>query len=179
MLWRCGGTACAPRPQSALASRDGGASALAGFYAVQLALSSIDRLEVRGRDSAGLHLFVWDHGLELDEPELAARLAAWGEDLSTPPARCESPTAVSCRSCTRRRPRSASWATTRLRCALRSGTTVCCISLSLRLARVAVLGHTCWASVGIISEPNAHPVNSDEDTGDGTVDTEGRTSSPR
>ena len=65
---------------SALAGRDGGASALAGFYAVQLALSSIDRLEVRGRDSAGLHLFVWDHGLDLDDPELAVRLSARGKD---------------------------------------------------------------------------------------------------
>ena len=31
---------------------------------IQQALSAIDRLEVRGRDSAGLHVFVWDHGLD-------------------------------------------------------------------------------------------------------------------
>ena len=29
-------------------------------------------------------------------------------------------------------------------------------------ARVAILGHTRWASVGIISEPNTHPLNSYE-----------------
>src|SRR5690348_1361296 len=43
-----------------LAGRLAGPAALAAFTAVQMALSAIDRLEVRGRDSAGLHLTVWD-----------------------------------------------------------------------------------------------------------------------
>ena len=42
--------------------------AIEAFTSVQVALSALDRLEVRGRDSAGLHLFVHDHGLDLDDP---------------------------------------------------------------------------------------------------------------
>src|SRR5204862_4494074 len=34
-------------------------------------------------------------------------------------------------------------------------------------AECAVLGHTRWASVGIISQPNAHPLNQEEEAADG------------
>ena len=45
----------------ALAGRDASTSARAGYLSIQQALSAIDRMEVRGRDSAGLHVFVWNH----------------------------------------------------------------------------------------------------------------------
>src|SRR6266545_7814093 len=38
-------------------------SAIEAFTSVQVALSALDRLEVRGRDSAGLHVFVHHHAL--------------------------------------------------------------------------------------------------------------------
>ena len=36
------------------------------------------------------------------------------------------------------------------------------LALAADTAEVTVLGHTRWASIGIISQPNAHPMNSDE-----------------
>ncbi len=47
-----------------LAGRDAGTAAVQGYLSIQQALSAIDRLEVRGRDSAGLHVFVWNHDID-------------------------------------------------------------------------------------------------------------------
>ena len=53
------------RAVSGLAGPEPSPAALDGYLSIQIALSAIDRLEVRGRDSAGLHLLVRGHGLDL------------------------------------------------------------------------------------------------------------------
>jgi len=138
-------------------------SALAGYLAVQQALSALDRLEVRGRDSAGLHVLVWNHGLRDDDAMLAQNLASRGHD----------PLFVS--GSIRWRAGALSFVykaaaeigelgdnTAVIRKAVREDELLR-RALSHPSSRVAVMAHTRWASVGIISEPNAHPVNSDED----------------
>ena len=80
--------------------------------------------------------------------------------------RCAPPRVTSASS-TRRRPRSASSATTPPRCAPTSWPTTCCAcALAGERASALVLGHTRWASIGIISQPNAHPVDSLEVDGE-------------
>src|SRR5581483_5905177 len=63
----------AAREVTALAGGAEGDAALEAYWAIHVALSSIDRLEVRGRDSAGLHLLVTGHGLDPSDPEIAER----------------------------------------------------------------------------------------------------------
>ena len=66
---------------------------LDGWWAIQVALSSLDRLEVRGRDSAGLHVLVSDHGLDLSGPDAGAdmerALLERGGDPLYPGAPCD------------------------------------------------------------------------------------------
>lgn len=156
------------REVDALAGRQATNSARAGYLAVQQALSAIDRMEVRGRDSAGIHLFVWDHGLDVDDPALATRidqrsrdelfkngsLRVIGDADGTPVLSFVYKAAAEIGELGDN--------TAAIRAAV-IGDDVLRLALSGEQAKVAVLGHTRWASVGIISEPNAHPVNSEED----------------
>jgi len=138
------------------------ASVVAGYLAVQQALSAIDRMEVRGRDSAGIHVIVSHHGLDDTDPAVARALAERGRDslFQNSSVRLAAGTlGIVYKAAAEigelgdnvRALRAAVAADSLLRAALRSPS-----------ARVAVLGHTRWASVGIISEPNCHPVNGEQ-----------------
>ena len=63
-----------------LIDRATGWSAVEVYTQIQQALSAIDRLEVRGRDSAGLLVLVRGHGLDPDEPAVAGLLEGRAAD---------------------------------------------------------------------------------------------------
>ena len=146
----------------ALAGRDAGDAAVAAYLSVQQALSAIDRLEVRGRDSAGLHLYVWHHGLSVDDPAVAALL----QERQRDPLFQSGSVRVAAQSLSFVYKAAAEIGelgdnTAALRVAIQ-GDSLLRLALAAPGARCAVLGHTRWASVGIISEPNCHPLNSEE-----------------
>ncbi len=145
-----------------LAGPDAGPAAIAAYLSIQQALSALDRLEVRGRDSAGLQVLVRDHHLDLDGSDLRPVVEQRGSDpLLT--------------SMSVRRPNgSLSFVykasaeigelgdnTRELRTAIRADSLLR-LALEGERAQALVLGHTRWASVGIISQANAHPLDSDE-----------------
>ena len=150
------------REVGGLAGRDAGAGALAGYLAVQRAFSALDRLEVRGRDSAGIHVFVSDHGLDLDDPSVRAEIADRGRDLTYQSGSVRAVDGVLSFVYKKAAEIGELGDNTRALRAAVAGDDLLRRALAAASARTAVLGHTRWASVGIISEPNTHPLNSDE-----------------
>ncbi|CAN5765979.1 hypothetical protein BH10ACT1_BH10ACT1_08830 [soil metagenome] len=152
-----------------LAGPSAGRAAIEAFASVQAALSAIDRLEVRGRDSAGITLLVRNHGLDLDEPAIAALVTPRTADaLFTAGAVRTTPEGHLSLVYKAAAEIGELGDNTRvLRDAIRADPLLH-RALVHEAAEVAVLGHTRWASIGIISQPNAHPMNSDEiDRADG------------
>ncbi len=145
-----------------LAGGDTSPAALEAFTAVQIALSAIDRLEVRGRDSAGLHLLVHDHGLDLDAPEVDALVRARGADRLFGSGSVRTPGgALSFVYKAAAEIGDLGDNTARLRAAIVDDALLH-RAVAADSAHVSVLGHTRWASVGLISEANAHPLDAEE-----------------
>jgi len=144
------------------AGRDAGVAAISGYLAIQQALSAIDRMEVRGRDSAGIHVLVWNHGLDLSDASVAAAIVQRGLDplFQSGSVRVagdrlgfvyKAAAEIGELGDNVKALRAAVHADGLLR-----------LALAQPGARASVLGHTRWASVGIISEPNCHPVNGEQ-----------------
>jgi glucosamine--fructose-6-phosphate aminotransferase (isomerizing) len=151
------------REVSALAGPHAAPATVDACTAIQLALSAIDRLEVRGRDSAGVHLLVEGHGLDLARESLGARVddrLFTSTAVRTPDGRLSIVYKAAAEI------GELGDNTRALRDAI-VGDELLHRALAAPTALVTVLSHTRWASVGIISEANAHPLNSDEDGYDG------------
>jgi len=138
------------------------------YLSIAVALSALDRLEVRGRDSAGLHVLVRGHDLALDDAAVRAVVEERDHDplFASGSVRVAGP----CLSFVYKAAAEIGELgdnTAVLRSALRDDDLLR-RALAADSAEAVVLGHTRWASVGSISEANAHPLNHEEPSRVGT-----------
>lgn len=135
---------------------------LAAMFSIQQALSNLDRLEVRGRDSAGIHVLVRSHQLDLESLEVKALLAdRTGDPLFVDRAVRVVNGHIGIVYKAAAEIGELGDNTAAMRKAIAEDQLLHA-ALQAETAEATILAHTRWASVGIISEPNAHPVNSEE-----------------
>lgn len=149
---------------ASLVGRASGWAAIEACTQIEQALRSIDRLEVRGRDSAGLLVLVRDHGLDPTDAAVSGLLAGRDDDelLRSGAVRVvdrDGTPALAFAYKAAAEIGELGDNTAALRRAI-SDDPLLRLALSGDEAHAVVLGHTRWASVGIISEANAHPLDS-------------------
>ncbi|WP_423915828.1 SIS domain-containing protein [Candidatus Poriferisodalis sp.] len=142
-------------------------TAIGGLWSIQVALSALDRLEVRGRDSAGLQVFV--RGARLDADAEGATASSHSVRLADPlfgtGAVRNTPDGLAFVYKTASEIGELGDNTSALRSQIRQDSLLRW-TLCVDGAEVVVVSHTRWASIGIVSVPNTHPLDAWTGSGD-------------
>lgn len=129
---------------------------------IQQVLSGLDRLEVRGRDSAGVHIMIQNHGLDLQNPGMRQEIEMRTKDLNYKSGSVRVlDNALSIVYKVASEIGELGDNTRELRKLILSDD-LFYNALESEDVTAVVIGHSRWASVGIISEPNTHPMNSEQ-----------------
>ncbi len=140
-------------------------AAVGGLWSIQVALSALDRLEVRGRDSAGLQVFV--HGARLDPAAGGAHGGRLTDPLFGAGAARDTGNGLAFVYKTASEIGELGDNTAALRSQIRQDSLLRW-ALCADGAETVALGHTRWASIGIVSEPNTHPLDAWDPSAPGT-----------
>lgn len=132
------------------------------YWQVQVALSALDRLEVRGRDSAGVEVILRGVDVQQLDPSVRFELDRRGADTTfrSGAVRVRRDQIVFVYKAAAEIGELGD-NTAALRAAMLDDAALRAVT-ALDGVEATILGHTRWASIGIISEPNAHPLDSTE-----------------